>query len=165
MSKRVLQPQGNYPKAGFWKRLAAMFYDFMLCIALVMVVTMIYHQGVLRLIYGSAALQEMADSQMLDIDPVLSSILFLSLFAFFAKFWTHNGQTLGMQVWGLRVQNADGSAIDLWQALLRFLAAIFAWLPAGMGVWWMLFDKKKRTWSDMYSGSEIVQLPKNVHKK
>ena len=80
MSKRVLQPQGNYPKAGFWKRLAAMFYDFMLCIALVMVVTMIYHQGVLRLIYGSEP--EMAD-KMPDIDLSIS-ILFLS-FCFFAS--------------------------------------------------------------------------------
>lgn len=165
MSKHALQPAGNFPKAGLGKRLAAVFYDFMLCIALVMVITLVYQQGILRLIYGAEALQVMADSQMLDIDPVLSTLLFFSVFAFFAKFWTHGGQTLGMQVWGLRVQNPDGSAIDVWQALLRFLIAIFAWLPAGLGVWWMLFDKQKRTWSDMYSGSEIVQLPKNIHKK
>ena len=126
---------------------------------------MLYQQGILRMIYGSQALQEMAESKMLDIDPVLSTILFISLFAFFAKFWTHAGQTLGMQVWGIRVQNADGSAIDIWQALLRFLIALFSWLPAGLGFWWMLFDKQKRTWADMYSDSTVVQLPKNVHKK
>ncbi|WBE24742.1 RDD family protein [Denitrificimonas caeni] len=165
MSKNVLQPQGDFPSAGFWKRMAAIFYDFMLCIALVMVVTLIYQQGILRMIYGADALQEMADSGMLDIDPVLSTLVFFSIFAFFAKFWTHGGQTLGMQVWGLRVQNADGSAIDIWQALLRFLIAIFAWLPAGLGFLWILFDTQKRSWSDMYSGSVVVQLPKNVHKK
>ncbi|HKM37090.1 MAG TPA: RDD family protein [Thiopseudomonas sp.] len=165
MSKHALQPAGNFPKAGLGKRLAAVFYDFMLCIALVMVITLVYQQGILRLIYGSEALQVMADSKMLDIDPVLSTLLFFAVFGFFAKFWTHGGQTLGMQVWGLRVQNPDGSAIDVWQALLRFLIAIFAWLPAGLGVWWMLFDKQKRTWSDMYSGSDVVQLPKNIHKK
>lgn len=165
MSKNVLQPQGDFPSAGFWKRMAAIFYDFMLCIALVMVVTLIYQQGILRMIYGADALQEMADSGMLDIDPVLSTLVFFSIFAFFAKFWTHGGQTLGMQVWGLRVQNTDGSAIDIWQALLRFLIAIFAWLPAGLGFLWILFDKQKRSWSDMYSGSVVVQLPKNVHKK
>ena len=109
MSKPVLVPVGDFPKAGFWKRMAAIFYDFMLCIALVMVVTLIYQQGILRLIYGSQALQAMSESQMLDIDPVLSTLLFFSVFAFFAKFWTHGGQTLGMQVWGLRVQNSDGS--------------------------------------------------------
>lgn len=165
MSKQLLQPQGTFPKAGFWKRIAAIFYDFMLCIALVMVVTMIYHHGILRLIYGSQALQEMAETGMLDIDPMLSTLLFFSVFAFFAKFWTHGGQTLGMQVWGIRVQNADGSAIDLWQALLRFVIALIAWLPAGLGLWWMLFDKQQRTWSDIYSDSDIVELPKNIHKK
>lgn len=165
MSKQLLQPQGKFSKAGFWKRIAAIFYDFMLCIALVMVVTMIYHHGVLRMIYGSQALQEMAETGMLDIDPVLSTLLFFSVFAFFAKFWTHGGQTLGMQVWGIRVQNADGSAIDLWQALLRFVIALIAWLPAGLGLWWMLFDKQQRTWSDIYSDSDIVELPKNIHKK
>lgn len=165
MSKPALQPSGNFPKATLVKRLAAIFYDLMLCIALIMVVTMLYQQGILRLIYGSEALQAMAESQALDIDPMLSTLLIFSLFAFFAKFWTHGGQTLGMQVWGIRVQNADGSAIDLWQALLRFFIAIFAWLPAGLGFWWMLFDKEKRTWADMYSDSYIVQLPKNIHKK
>ena len=165
MSKHLLQPAGNFPKAGVWKRLAAICYDFKLCIALIMVITMLYQQGILRLIYGAEALQAMADSKMLDIDPVLSTLLFFSVFAFFAKFWTHGGQTLGMQVWGIRIQNADGSAIDIWQALLRFLIAIFALLPAGLGFWWMLFDKQKRTWSDMYSGSDVVQLPKNIHKK
>ena len=165
MSKQTLQPAGDFPKAVFWKRLAAITYDFMLCIALVMVLTLIYQQGILRMIYGSEALQAMADSQMLDIDPVLSTLLFIAVFAFFAKFWTHGGQTLGMQVWGIRVQNTDGSAIDIWQALLRFLIATFSWLPAGLGFWWMLLDKQKRTWSDMYSGSVVVQLPKNIHKK
>ena len=88
MSKQVLQPQGNFPKASFWKRIAAMFYDSMLCIALVMVVTMLYQQGILRMIYGSQALQEMAESKMLDIDPVLSTLLFISLFAFLRVFCT-----------------------------------------------------------------------------
>ena len=89
MSKQALQPKGNFSKASFWKRIAAIFYDFMLCVALVMVITMLYQQGVLRIIYGSQALQEMAESKMLDIDPVLSTILFFSVFALFAKFWTH----------------------------------------------------------------------------
>jgi len=65
-----------------------------------------------------------------------------------------------MQVWGIRVQNADGSAIDLWQALLRFLIAIISWLCGGLGFWWMLWDKKKLSWHDRYSESLIVQLPK-----
>ncbi|EME01957.1 MULTISPECIES: RDD family protein [Stutzerimonas stutzeri subgroup] len=165
MRRHLLSPQGQFPAAGLVRRLAAMFYDSLLCIALMMVVTLLYQQVLLRLLYGSEQLQQLADAGRLDIDPLLSTLLLFSLFGFFAKFWTHSGQTLGMQVWGIRIQNADGTAIDLWQALLRFLIALVSLLCLGMGYWWMLFDKQKRTWHDMYSESQAVQLPKNIHKK
>lgn len=165
MARHMLRPEGQFPHAGLIRRLAAMFYDSLLSIALLMVVTLIYQQVALRLIYGSEKLNALSQNGQLDIDPVLSTILLFSLFAFFAKFWTHNGQTLGMQVWGLRVQNKDGTAIDLWQALLRFFIAIFSWLACGLGYLWLLLDKEKRTWHDRYSESVIVHLPKNIHKK
>ncbi len=165
MRRHLLSPQGQFPAAGLMRRLAAMFYDSLLCIALMMVVTLFYQQVLLRLLYGSDQLKVLADAGRLDIDPLLSTLLLFSLFSFFAKFWTHNGQTLGMQVWGIRIQNSDGRAIDLWQALLRFLIAIVSLLCLGMGYWWMLIDKQKRTWHDIYSESQAVQLPKNIHKK
>jgi len=165
MRRHLLSPQGQFPAAGLMRRLAAMFYDSLLCIALMMVVTLFYQQVLLRLLYGSDQLRVLADAGSLDIDPLLSTLLLFSLFGFFAKFWTHNGQTLGMQVWGIRIQNSDGRAIDLWQALLRFLIAIVSLLCLGMGYWWMLIDKQKRTWHDIYSESQAVQLPKNIHKK
>jgi uncharacterized RDD family membrane protein YckC len=160
MSKHQLRPQGDFPPAGLIRRLAAMFYDFLLSVALMMVVTLIYQQGILRLIHGGDKLKAIAEAGGLDVDPILASLLLVSLFAFFAKFWTHNGQTLGMQVWGIRVQNKDGSAIDLWQALLRFFIAIGSWLLGGLGFLWMLWDKDKCTWHDRYSESVVVQLPK-----
>jgi uncharacterized RDD family membrane protein YckC len=164
MPKHLLQPQGQFPAAGLIRRLAAMFYDFLLCVALLIVVTFIYKLAQMG-IYGEAQLRQMSDSGALDGDPLLSTVVFLSLFGFFAKFWTHNGQTLGMQVWGIRIQNTNGSAISLWQALVRFLTAIVSWLCLGLGFLWMLRDKQRRTWHDIYSESQTVQLPKDVHKK
>ncbi|MFG3454784.1 MULTISPECIES: RDD family protein [Pseudomonadaceae] len=165
MRNHLLTPQGQFPAAGLVRRIAAIFYDAFLTIALMMVVTLLYQQVLLRAFYGSEGLRTVAESGGLDIDPILSTLLLFSVFAFFAKFWTHNGQTLGMQVWGVRIQNADGSAIDLWQALLRFLIAIMSWLALGLGYWWALWDKQHRTWHDIYSESQVVQLPKNIHKK
>lgn len=164
MSKHQLRPQGDFPPASLIRRLAAMFYDFLLCMALMMVIILIYQQGLLRLIYGSEQLLAMAQEQKLDHDPILGSLLLIGLFAFFAKFWTHSGQTLGMQVWGIRIQNRDGSAIDLWQALLRFFIAIGSWLCLGLGYLWMLGDKQQRTWHDRYSDSVVVQLPKKPRR-
>ena len=165
MRNHLLSPQGQFPAAGLIRRIAAIFYDAFLSIALMMVVTLFYQQVILRLFYGSEGLKAVSESGGLDIDPILSTLLLFAVFAFFAKFWTHNGQTLGMQVWGVRIQNADGTAIDLWQALLRFLIAIMSWLALGLGYWWMLWDKQHRTWQDIYSESQVVQLPKNIHKK
>lgn len=159
-----LQPAGNFPPATLLRRFAAMFYDFLLCVALLMVVTLVYQQGLLRLIYGGEKLRQLADQGGLIGDPLLSSLLFIAVFAFFAKFWTHSGQTLGMQVWGVRVQNADGTRISLIQALLRFVIAIGSWGCAGLGFLWMLWDKDKRTWQDRYSESVVIQIPKAVRK-
>jgi uncharacterized RDD family membrane protein YckC len=164
MPKHLLRPQGDFPIAGLSRRLAAIFYDFLLCIALLIIVTFIY-KLILMGFYGQEQLKQMSDSGALDGDPLLSTVLFMSLFGFFAKFWTHNGQTLGMQVWGLRIQNKDGTAITLWQAMLRFLVAIGSWLLLGLGYLWVIWDKEKRTWHDMYSESQVVHLPKNAHKK
>lgn len=164
MPKPLLRPQGEFPPAGLMRRFAAMFYDFLLCTALLMVVTLIYQQGLLRLIYGGEQLMALSQAGALDRDPLLASLLLISLFGFFAYFWIRNGQTLGMQVWGLRVQNADGSAISLWQALLRFMVAIASWLCLGLGFFWVL-KKGRNSWHDLYSESQVVQLPKNIHKK
>ncbi len=164
MPKHILRPQGEFPSASLIRRCAAMFYDFLLSVALMMVTTLLYKM-VQMSIYGEKQLRQMSDAGTLDGDPLLSTLLFMILFAFFAKFWTHNGQTLGMQVWGLRIQNTDGSAISLWQALLRFVVAIGSWLCLGLGFLWVLRDKDKRSWHDIYSDSLVVQLPKGIHKK
>jgi uncharacterized RDD family membrane protein YckC len=162
MPTHQLRPQGDFPVAGLGRRLAAMFYDSLLCVALLMVTTFIY-KLILMAIMGEAKLRTLSESGSLDGDPLLSTILLFVLFGFFAKFWTHSGQTLGMQVWGIRVQNADGTGISLWQALLRFVVSIGSWLCGGLGFIWMLFDKQNRSWHDMYSNSQLVRLPK--HKK
>lgn len=163
MPKHLLRPQGDFPSAGLPRRLAAMFYDFLLCLALLIVVTFAYKLALMGF-YGEEQLKQLSDAGALDGDPLLSTLLVLSLFGFFSKFWTHSGQTLGMQVWGIRIQNADGTAISLWQALLRFLVAIASWLCLGLGYFWVLWNKDKRSWHDIYSDSHTVQLPKNIHK-
>ena len=159
MSKHLLRPQGEFPAAGLGRRLAAICYDALLCFALLMMTAFIY-KLVLMAFVGEARLRALSESGSLDGDPLLSTILFFVLFGFFAKFWTHSGQTLGMQVWGVRVQNADGSRISLWQALLRFVVSIASWLCVGLGFIWSLVDKRKRSWHDIYSDTQLVRIPK-----
>ena len=93
MSKHLLKPQGDFPAVGLGRRLAAMFYDFLLCTALLIVTGFIY-KLIQAAIIGEERLRVMTDAGQLDGDPLYSTVLLLVLFAFFAKFWTHGGQTL-----------------------------------------------------------------------
>ncbi|BBP66711.1 RDD family protein [Pseudomonas sp. Cab53] len=161
MPKHLLNPQGDFPPVGLGRRLAAMFYDFLLCTALLIVTSGAYKMIQMAII-GEEKMRALTEAGTLDGDPLLSTVLLFVLFGFFAKFWTHNGQTLGMQVWCIRVQNADGTAISLWQALLRFVVSIASWLPLGLGFIWALFDKRKRSWHDIYSDTQLVRIPKKT---
>jgi len=144
MNKSVNQP-ANKP-AGLLRRLMAMLYDCFLLLSVLLLAT---------------ALALLVTRGTLDYHhPLFRSYLFLVCFMFYAWFWTHGGQTLGMQAWRLRVQRLDGRPITLWQALLRFLAAIPSWAVFGLGYLWLLVDKSHMAVHDRISESVIVQLPK-----
>ena len=160
MAVKQLYPSGDFPAPGIFRRVASAFYDLMLCLALLMVLTLVYQQGLLRMLYGPEALQSMSDAGQLDHDPVLSVAMFLIIFGFFGLFWTLRGQTLGMQAWRLRVEQADGTSITWAQALRRVIFSLFGWLCGGLGIWWALWDKQSRTWADIFSGTRTVVLPK-----
>lgn len=131
------------------RRLAAMVYDFMIVVAIWMVIGAI---GVG--LNGGEALDtpmERATQQ---------SALFIVTYLFFAYCWTRNGQTLGMLAWRLRVQKMEGRTLNWTESLLRFLAAGFSLLTLGAGYWAMLFGDERLTWHDRWTESTVVMLPK-----
>ncbi|HEY0722382.1 MAG TPA: RDD family protein [Gammaproteobacteria bacterium] len=135
------------PKCPLWRRLAAALYDALLLFGVLGVATFV-------------ALPVTGNLGDGHYHPLFTVYLFMVSFFFFGWFWTHGGQTLGMKVWGIRVQNRDGGPITLWQAALRFIVAIFSWLMFGLGFLWSLLDKEKLTWHDRYSMTVLVVLPK-----
>lgn len=102
------------------------------------------------------------DGILRELEPLHQYTLFaamvISAYVFFAGFWTHSGQTLGMQAWRIKVQNADGSAIGWRQAVLRYASAPFALLALGLGYLCMLVDPHKRTLPDLVSSSQVVRV-------
>ncbi len=158
MIRRFPDASTPLPPAPLWRRLAAMIYDGLLVIALALVTTAIY-LAVAGAIMGEEALKTHLDTGGMARDPFFKTILFLVIFFFFAYFWHRLGQTLGMQAWRIRVQNADGTSLAWTQCLLRFMIALVSGLCFGLGYLWMLWDKERRTWHDRYSESQVVQLP------
>ncbi len=139
-----------YPPAGLFRRLMAMFYDSLLLLSALLVATalvMLFTRGTLS--YHN---------------PFFRTFLFLICFSFYAWFWLHGGQTLGMRAWRLRVQTPEGRPITIWQALLRFMLAIPSLALGGLGFFWMLVDRDHMTLYDRLSGSVIVVLPKESQR-
>lgn len=141
------------PHCGLARRLAAILYDSLLLLALLFIASALH-----LAISGNGE----ASSKP---DIIRTLIMVLLSFAFFAWFWLHGGQTLGMRAWRIRLQNRGGGPITLWQAMLRYLVAIASWLLFGLGFLWSLIDKEKLTWHDRFSMSELVVIPKKDARK
>lgn len=128
---------------GFFRRLAAMLYDFLLLVALLFAATAL----LLPFNSGTAA----TGSQLWFYRIYLLSISFL----FYGWFWTHGGQTLGLRAWKIKVLTLDKQVISWPQAGLRFVFAVLSWMALGCGFLWILIDKNKRSWHDHLSKTAI----------
>jgi uncharacterized RDD family membrane protein YckC len=140
--------------AALWRRLAAMVYDSIVIIAIWIVV------GFIVLSAFGIDQAQIVENDRVVMDPyyriTLFSSMLLSAYLFFAWFWTHSGQTLGMQAWKIRVQNSDSSAISYKQSLIRCVIAPIAFVFLGAGYFYMFFNPEKLTLPDLLSRSIVV---------
>ena len=127
---------------GLLRRLAAIAYDACLLFAVLFVATAL----VLPFTGGQA------------VAPG-NRLFFLYLLAvsylYFAWFWTHGGQTLGMRAWHIRVRASDGGAVTWKRAALRFLVSLLSWGALGAGFLWAAFDARRRAWHDRLSHTTL----------
>lgn len=140
------------PPAGLARRLAALLYDSLLLLALWFLTSAL-------LLAASGGLLSQPD-RPLWLLVLLRASLLLVTFLFWAGFWTHGGQTLGMRAWRLKLVDTDGGPVSWRQAVLRCLAALLSLVPLGLGYLWILLDPQRRAWHDRLSGTRIVVLPK-----
>ena len=150
---------------GLLRRLGAIVYDSLLVFALFFAATGLYQyvSGLLGLGPISAAVD--TGDVITEIQPVAGGIVYriylvLVMLLFFVWFWRHNGQTLGMQAWRLRLDDVDGGRVSYGKAALRFCCAWVSALCFGLGYLWVLVDRDKCSWHDGWSGSGLIQLPK-----
>jgi uncharacterized RDD family membrane protein YckC len=141
------QPPGEPRTAGVLRRLAAAVYDAFLLIALLMV--------------AGAAWLPVTGGEAVPAGHLGFQLYLLTVIAVFhIGFWTNGGQTLGMRAWRIKVEMPDSSSLDLIAATRRFLFALIAWLPAGLGVMWCLVDREGSALHDRWSGTRVVHRPK-----
>ena len=92
--------------------------------------------------------------------PLIQSLLFIEMFAFFAWSWVARGQTVGMLAWRLHVETTRGQPLRLHHALLRFIGASLAIASLGLGYLWAWFNPERRAWPDLLSGTRMRHSPK-----
>ena len=138
--------------AGVLRRLGAMFYDLLLVIALMMVVT-----AVLLPLTGGEAI---TDERYGAWEYAYRALLVIVVIVFFGVFWTRRGQTLGMTAWRLRIQREDGSLLTWLDVFKRLGAAVVSLCLAGIGYWWIWIDRDRLAWPDRWTGTRVVVLPK-----
>jgi uncharacterized RDD family membrane protein YckC len=137
------QPAGAVT-AGLGRRLASLSYELLLLTAILFV------SGWAFLGVGTV------------LDPVLARpLLQLWLLAvaavYFVYCWTHNGQTLPMKTWRMRMVMRDGRALHLRQGIKRFLFALLSIGLCGLGWAWALFDPDRQFLHDRLAGTKIVK--------
>lgn len=149
----------NLPRAGLWRRMAALLYDMFLVAAIWMSLGF-----ALQLLFGPGT-SELVEGEV-QTDPVVSRVMFLMMVAsaatFYIGFWRKTGQTLGMIAWRIRVLSADNRPLNLQQGLSRFFLAWPAFWLLGLGYLWMYVDPQGDAAHERLSGSKTVLLPKHA---
>ncbi len=134
----------------FWRRLAAMAYDTLLLLSVLLLATAIIVIP-LGMVTGEG---QIADSLIYRL------YLLLLIVGYFIWPWLRGGQTVGMRSWRARLVSMDGEEIGLKQLLIRFIAALLSWAVLGLGFFWVLIDPAKLAWHDRLSNTRLILVDK-----
>lgn len=138
--------------AGFGRRFAALLYDALLLVGLLVLFT-----GAVMLIARQAIVP-----QNVGAWAYLYRALLLAIWAgYFLLNWTRSGQTLGMRAWRLRAVTESGQPMPYKAALLRLPLSVLAWAPAALGVLWLYLDGEHAALQDRLSHTRVVHLSRS----
>jgi uncharacterized RDD family membrane protein YckC len=120
------------PRAGFWIRMLALLLDALLVGFLM---HLLHH--------------------MFNLELVVLAI-------YGAIMWKLRGSTIGGIVFDLHVVRLDGRPIDWETAIVRALGCFLSLAVAGLGFFWIAFDRGRQAWHDKIAGTAVVRVAKGV---
>ena len=129
--------------AGIFRRLAAMFYDAIVLLAILLLATLI--------------LMPFTHGHFITSGNHFYQGYLLSLsISFYVGFWFYGGKTLGMLSWQIKVISCCDRKLSFSQCIKRFLLALPCIACFGLGFFWLVFDKNKQTLYDRWSKTRVV---------
>jgi len=139
----------NNPPCGLWRRLAAIVYDSLALLGIVLLATLI--------IVIPSGTEVPAGSVFFQL------YLLVVCWLYFALGW-RKGQTLGMSAWRIEI-HSDGHFPSWMATVARFAMAILSWASLGLGFLWSLARKDKLAWHDLASDTRLRVRPKPVRER
>ena len=133
--------------AGLMRRLLALLYDSILIIG-------IYMSYVILVTYlnGSAL-----ESQLEILFLQFSFIIFI--FLFYCYFWKfNNGQTLGMQVWKIKLVSSGNEEININKMVLRCALSMIFSLVFLSNFIFIIFNKERKTLGYYFSKTKLLKV-------
>lgn len=133
--------------AGLMRRLLALLYDSILIIG-------IYMSYVILVTYlnGSAL-----EGQLEILFLQFSFIIFI--FLFYCYFWKfNNGQTLGMQVWKIKLVSSGNEEININKMVLRCALSMIFSLVFLSNFIFIIFNKERKTLGDYFSKTKLLKV-------
>jgi uncharacterized RDD family membrane protein YckC len=126
------------PRAGFWRRFAALFLDGLVLLIPDVIIYLIFK-------HSPGPRQGLT---------TLLSIAYGTWFEGSAR-----GQTVGKMAMGIRVYDfKQGGSIGYSRAFVRQIVKIISAIPIFPGYFWMLWDKEKQCWHDKAATDVVVPV-------
>jgi uncharacterized RDD family membrane protein YckC len=155
----------NFPRAGFFRRLAAIIYDLLVAVAVGMCAAMVMLVALLLLtengLINNLGYEHFSDviSHSLLYQTILQVWVGGWVIGFFLWFWRNGGQTIGMRAWRLRLFSTNDKSMGYGRAFIRLLCSL-----GGLGTLLVLLDfKHKQSLQDRIASTEMLVLSKEAN--
>ena len=131
-------------RASLIRRLLALLYDSILIIG-------IYMSYVILITYlNGSALESQVEKLFLQ---------FSFIFLFYCYFWKfNNGQTLGMQVWKIKLFSSEHKEISILRMIYRCFLSLFFSLLFLSNFAFIIFNRERKTLGDYFSKTQLLRI-------
>jgi uncharacterized RDD family membrane protein YckC len=153
--------------AGFVSRVIA----FMIDVFIILIVNALLNFTV-RMLFGFFGLNNLKIVSDFSVSRIADGLALIFPFflqaVYFIGGWAIFGRTIGMSLVGIRVEETDRpSDVTFARAFLRYVGIYISILAFGIGIFWVLFDKKHQGWHDKLGNTYVVysRTAMRYHKK
>ena len=137
----------EYKPASFLRRILALLYDTLLLTGIILGYLLI-----VTLMFGDT-FESISEKIFLQFSYLILGVIF------FTYFWKVNkGQTLGMQVWKIRIIGDENKELSTKNLIYRSLLGLVFNLAFGSNYLFIFFNKDRKSINDLLSKTKTIKI-------